>query len=46
LSSSDRLDDFFVAVTLQMLDGVGHYTPLEAPEEFAAAIKKRLGLEA
>jgi len=45
-SWSDRLDDFFVDVTLQMLDGVGHYTPLEAPEEFAAAIKKRLGLEA
>jgi len=43
-SWSDRLNDFFVDVTLEMLDGVGHYTPLEAPEEFAAAIKKRLGL--
>jgi pimeloyl-ACP methyl ester carboxylesterase len=35
---SDRLDEFFADVTLQRLAGVGHYTPLEAPEAFAAAI--------
>ena len=42
-SWSDRLNEFFVDVTLEPLAGVGHYTPLEAPDEFAAAIKKRLG---
>ncbi len=42
-SWSDRLNEFFVDVTLEPLNGVGHYTPLEAPDEFAAAIKKRLG---
>jgi pimeloyl-ACP methyl ester carboxylesterase len=39
---SDRLDEFFADVSLEMLDGVGHYTPLEAPDRFASAIKKRL----
>ena len=39
---SDRLDEFFTDVFLMMLDGVGHYTPLEAPDRFASAIKKRL----
>ena len=28
---SDRLDAFFSAVELRPLDGVGHFTPLEAP---------------
>ena len=39
---SDRLDEFFADVSLEMLDGVGHFTPLEAPDRFASAIKKRL----
>jgi len=39
---SDRLDDFFVNYTLQRLAGVGHFTPLEATETFAAAVRKRL----
>ena len=39
---SDRLDEFFTDVSLEMLDGVGHYTPLEAPDRLASAIKKRL----
>jgi pimeloyl-ACP methyl ester carboxylesterase len=39
---SDRLDEFFTDVSLEMLDGVGHYTPLEAPDRLARAIKKRL----
>jgi pimeloyl-ACP methyl ester carboxylesterase len=39
---SDRLDEYFTDVSLEMLDGVGHYTPLEAPDRLARAIKKRL----
>ncbi|WZP00104.1 alpha/beta hydrolase [Isosphaeraceae bacterium EP7] len=39
---SDRLDEFFADVTLEKLAGVGHFTPLEAPAKFAAAIQKRL----
>jgi pimeloyl-ACP methyl ester carboxylesterase len=39
---SDRLDEFFADVTLEKLAGVGHFTPLEAPDKFALAIKKRL----
>ncbi|MGH7173060.1 MAG: alpha/beta fold hydrolase [Gemmataceae bacterium] len=39
---SDRLDEYFVDVTLEPLPGVGHYTPLEASAQFADAIKKRL----
>lgn len=35
---SDRLDEFFTNVDKRDLDGVGHFTPLEAPETFAAAI--------
>lgn len=35
---SDRVDDFFAAAQLVLLDGVGHFTPLEAPDAFAAAI--------
>ena len=38
---SDRLDVFFSAVDLRWLDGAGHFTPLEAPEVFAAAIRER-----
>jgi pimeloyl-ACP methyl ester carboxylesterase len=39
---SDRLDEFFVDVTLEWLDGVGHFSPLEAPGRFAQAILARL----
>jgi len=35
---SDRLDAFFADVTITQADGVGHFTPLEAPEAFAALI--------
>ena len=35
---SDRIADFFAAATLSWLDGVGHFSPLEAPQAFAAAI--------
>ena len=39
---SDRLAAFFADVTLQRLPGAGHFTPLEAPDAFAAAIERRL----
>ncbi|QNK79916.1 alpha/beta fold hydrolase [Nakamurella sp. PAMC28650] len=35
---SDRLPEFFGDVTLEEVDGVGHFTPLEAAAQFAAAI--------
>ena len=35
---SDRLDRFFSDFELRPLDGVGHFTPLEAPQAFADAI--------
>jgi pimeloyl-ACP methyl ester carboxylesterase len=35
---SDRIDEFFAAAQLTWLDGVGHFSPLEAPEAFAEAI--------
>jgi pimeloyl-ACP methyl ester carboxylesterase len=39
---SDRLDRFFSDVELRPLDGVGHFTPLEAPRAFADAIEEAL----
>jgi pimeloyl-ACP methyl ester carboxylesterase len=38
---SDRLADFFAAVRLHHLDGVGHFTPVEAPHAFAASRHRR-----
>jgi len=35
---SDRLDEFFVDARLARLDGGGHFTPLERPHDFAAAV--------
>ena len=40
---SDRLGEFFADVTLTSLPDAGHFVPLEAPEEFAAAIRTALG---
>ena len=40
---SDRLDAFFADVDVQVLDGVGHFVPLEAPAMVADAIRRRLG---
>jgi pimeloyl-ACP methyl ester carboxylesterase len=40
---SDRLGDFFAAATLTRLTGTGHFTPLERPQEFAAAVRAALG---
>jgi pimeloyl-ACP methyl ester carboxylesterase len=35
---ADRLDDYFTDVRLHFAQGAGHFTPLEAPEEFAELI--------
>ena len=35
---SDRLDEFFSAVTVTSVDGVGHFTPVESPQAFADLI--------
>ena len=39
---SDRLDKYFKDYKLELLDGVGHFTVLEATNRFADAIKERL----
>lgn len=39
---ADRLDEFFANATLIPLPGVGHFVPLEAPDELAAAIRAAL----
>ncbi|MCW2931052.1 MAG: epoxide hydrolase, partial [Actinomycetia bacterium] len=36
---ADRLGDFFADVTVLPVDGIGHFTPVEAPREFAAVVK-------
>lgn len=36
---ADRLAKFFSDVTLHPVDGIGHFTPLEAPREFPAAAR-------
>jgi pimeloyl-ACP methyl ester carboxylesterase len=35
---SDRIHEFFADARLTWLDGAGHFSPIEAPDEFAAAI--------
>ncbi|MFI7347292.1 alpha/beta fold hydrolase [Streptomyces sp. NPDC049936] len=37
---ADRLDDFFRDAILHTVDGVGHFTPLEAPEAFAELVRQ------
>jgi len=39
---SDRLDEFYADVDLQLVDGIGHFVPLEAPDRVAEAIRARL----
>jgi pimeloyl-ACP methyl ester carboxylesterase len=40
---SDRIDEWFADAELRMLDGVGHFVPVEAPDAMAEAISARLG---
>lgn len=35
---SDRLDEFYSDVELHLVDGVGHFAPMEAPEAFAEQV--------
>ena len=35
---SDRLGEYFTDVLVQPVDGVGHFVPVEAPSQFAAAL--------
>lgn len=39
---SDRLDEFFTNAHLKTVDGVGHFTPMECPAEFAELIRHAL----
>lgn len=39
---ADRLDAFFTDVTVTAVDGIGHFTPVEAPHEFAALLSSAL----
>ena len=43
---SDRIDEFFSAATLCSLAGAGHFSPLEAPAQFAGAIRDALAATA
>jgi pimeloyl-ACP methyl ester carboxylesterase len=42
LDWSDRISDFFSNATLEELAGAGHFSPLEAPRQFARAISASL----
>ena len=42
---SDRIGEFFAAATLTGLAGAGHFSPLEAPDAFAAAVTAAIGVE-
>jgi pimeloyl-ACP methyl ester carboxylesterase len=43
---SDRLAAFFADPELRVLDGVGHFVPLQAPDAVAAAIRAATGTSA
>jgi pimeloyl-ACP methyl ester carboxylesterase len=36
----DRLDEFFADVTITDLPGAGHFSPLQAPDAFAGAVRE------
>jgi pimeloyl-ACP methyl ester carboxylesterase len=40
---SDRLGEFFTDARLTILEGAGHFTPLERPDEFATAVTAAAG---
>ena len=37
---SDRIPEFFPTSTMEVLEGVGHFVPFEAPGEVLAAIRE------
>jgi pimeloyl-ACP methyl ester carboxylesterase len=39
---ADRLGDYFIDARLHLADGVGHFTPLECPEQFADLIRRAI----
>ncbi len=39
---SDRLSEFFARLHLQKLPGVGHFVPLEAPDDVVGALRRVL----
>lgn len=41
-SWADRVPEFLAHADVRGLDGVGHFTPLEAPEAFAGAVLERV----
>lgn len=43
---SDRLDEFFASASLTTVDGVGHFTPVECPDQFAGLIRRAAGASA
>jgi pimeloyl-ACP methyl ester carboxylesterase len=43
---SDRLDEFFADAQLRVLNGVGHFVALQAPDAVAAAIRAATGTSA
>jgi pimeloyl-ACP methyl ester carboxylesterase len=43
---ADRLEEFLAHAELRVLDGVGHFVPLEAPDAVAAAIRAATGTSA
>ncbi|MGZ6671892.1 MAG: alpha/beta fold hydrolase [Solirubrobacteraceae bacterium] len=43
---ADRIDAFLARAQLRVLDGVGHFVPLQAPDEVAGAIRAATGTSA
>ena len=43
---SDRIDAFLAHARLRVLEGVGHFVPLQAPDEVADAIRAAMGTSA
>ena len=43
---SDRIDAFLAHAQLRVLDGVGHFVPLQAPDDVAGAIRAATGTSA
>jgi pimeloyl-ACP methyl ester carboxylesterase len=42
---SDRVGEFFSDATVRNVDGVGHFAPLEYPDDFAQAIRDAAGVQ-